>query len=488
MARMVTHDRQNRIPWPEKREQGKGLRETSKWYLKNKYIKTALVLALLWAWWDALYTTLKDTHQDTIETVKDTGWYPFERHHLAYRDDNTTYSAEHLELKKEQLAPWVKVIRDAWLTFYVVQKDDIKEKKTTYFKRKTVKVKKGKKTVSKRVKDYYTVSSHEADFDKIRHKLSRIPEFSYLTDNEYDRSKPGTKTKSFNIPRESVKAGMYIPIPLNHTVRELSPQDFANYCHEAITEMKTPESPYSHDINQLLANVSEKDIIIAMLSFARSETAEEYTNFVQPFGDVELHRREPAFKAFSFTYFHILMEKNADRKTPWPGLEARLKLWLTEGQCYHPKNAAKLFLAYRIEKTNGKLDKVFPLTHDNIKEIGTRYNWSSTYAVKLRPNFDYITKLMNKEIVYYDNAQLLAVGFNYTWLNSKFEHIYRFKTPKWVNNNDQLKKLVVKEFNKHKAASCPTIDEDAILSLWGEPITWPIVPDTICIHITATPS
>jgi hypothetical protein len=39
----------------------------------------------------------------------------------------------------------------------------------------------------------------------MRNKLSKIPEFSYLNDNEYDRSKPGNKTKSFNVPKESVK-------------------------------------------------------------------------------------------------------------------------------------------------------------------------------------------------------------------------------------------------------------------------------------------
>jgi hypothetical protein len=38
------------------------------------------------------------------------------------------------------------------------------------------------------------------------------------------------------------------------------------------------------------------------------------------------------------------MEKNADKKTDGPGLEARKNLGLTEGQTYHPKNSSKLFL------------------------------------------------------------------------------------------------------------------------------------------------
>jgi hypothetical protein len=89
--------------------------------------------------------------------------------------------------------------------------------------------------------------------------------------------------------------------------------------------MKSDSSAYNKEIKELLAHTSEKDVIIDMLSFARSETTSEYTNFIKPIGDVELHRREPAFKAFSFTYFHILMEKNANG-SDGPGLAARYKL------------------------------------------------------------------------------------------------------------------------------------------------------------------
>ncbi len=153
-----------------------------------------------------------------------------------------------------------------------------------------------------------------------------MPEFSYLKEAEYDRSNPENKPKSFNISKKSVVAGMYIPIPLDNDVREISPQDFANYCYDAIQEMKNDDSKYSKEIKELLSYTTEKDLITAMLAFARSETASEYTNFTQPIGDMELHRREPKYKAFSFTYFHILMEKNSDGVTAGPGLKARIKL------------------------------------------------------------------------------------------------------------------------------------------------------------------
>jgi hypothetical protein len=51
-------------------------------------------------------------------------------------------------LKRESLAPGVDVIRDVGLTFYVVKAGDTKE--------------------------------------KIRNKLAKIPEFSYLSKSEYD--------------------------------------------------------------------------------------------------------------------------------------------------------------------------------------------------------------------------------------------------------------------------------------------------------------
>jgi hypothetical protein len=177
-----------------------------------------------------------------------------------------------------------------------------------------------------------------------------------------------------------------------------------------------------------------------------------------------------------------LMEKNANG-SDGPGLAARYKLWLTEWQCYHPKNAAKLFLGYRIEKTNGHLNKIFPLTQNNIKEVGKKYNWSSTYVDKLQPNFTYCKKLMNWEIVYYDNTKLKNDWFIYTWLNSHYEHMYKIKTPKWIHSIDELKNYIVDEFNKNKADDCPAVDENDVLNHVKKAFTWDIIPDTVFVKI-----
>ena len=458
-----------------------------KLFLQKKRIQLALFLALAWVWGAAIYQITQEQKQEKIEKIEkanDLKWYPFEHRHLPFRDDNKDFFTDNLQLKKETIAPGVNIIRDAWLMFYVVQKEDIEVKDTTYTS-KDIKVKEWKKTITKKIRVPKITITHKWNFEKIRNKLSAIPEFSYLKSSEYDRSKSGNKTKSFNIPRESVKAGMYIPIPMDHRVREVSPQDFANYCYDAIEEMGTSNNNYSKDIKQLLAHTPKRELIVSMLAFARSETAEEYTNFIQPLGDVELNRREPWFKAFSFTYFHILMEKNSDKKTAGPWLKARLKLGLTEGQCYHPKNAAKLFLAYWIEKTNGHLNNILPLTPSNLKTVWTKYNWSPTYAEKLEPNFIYAKKLVHWEIINYDNKNLEQAWFTYRWLNSRYQHIYKLKTPKSITSNDALKKFAIEQFNRNKSTKCPTISEDNIFSQSRKHVNGNIIPDTICIFVSS---
>lgn len=479
---------------PKESDKKKNAIESLKVFLQKKYVGLALIAALGTGAYVAHQIT-KDKESEKTEQVKYLNWYPFEQHHIAFRDDNKDFFAKDFKLEKKTLAPGVVVEHDVGFTFYIVQAEDIKTE--TYYEDKVIWVKekvapskwhKHAKPTYKKVKKIIKIAKTRNfwDFEKIRWKLTKLPQYNYLKGNEYDRSVSGNKTKSFNIPKESLKYWLKIPIPLDHKVREISPQDFANYCHQALQEMKQSHSPYSKDINNLLANVPEKDVIASMLAFARSETAQEYTNFVQQLGDVELHRREPAFKAFSFTYFHILMEKNSDRVTSGPGLAAREKLWLTEWQCYHPKNAAKLFLAYRVEKTHHRLGDVFPLTSSNIRKVGTKYNGSSTYVEKLQPNFTYADNLMHGKIIYYDDQNLKKNWFTYKGLDAKYKHMYMFKTPKWIHNTQKLKKMIIEEFNKNKAANCPTIHEDDILTQWGKKLSGDIIPDSVSIRIPST--
>lgn len=100
-----------------------------------------------------------------------------------------------------------------------------------------------------------------------------------------------------------------------------------------------------------------------MLAIAKQESGGK------PIGQFELHRWEPHQSAFSFSLFHVLM-KGA-------GMRARQHLDMTEGQLYHPKNAAKLFLAFLCEKSRkGKLcdpERFFPLMK-NLNSFARFYN------------------------------------------------------------------------------------------------------------------
>jgi hypothetical protein len=108
-----------------------------------------------------------------------------------------------------------------------------------------------------------------------------------------------------------------------------------------------------------------------------------------------------------------LMEKGKDGYE-WPGYKARKKLWFTEGQTYHPKNATKLFLGYWFEKVkelqskktfdrnkDGKIDArdIFPLTEENISIVGKVFNWWNDYAKKLSKNYKNSKEIMKNSSI-----------------------------------------------------------------------------------------
>jgi hypothetical protein len=214
--------------------------------------------------------------------------------------------------KHESVSPEIKLIRDVELTFYVVKKDD-------------------------------TIS-------EIRRKLTALPEFNYLSRSEYSQ-----KMYGFNINPKDIKTGMLIPIPLESRERIITDEQFTNYCQKAIKEMKTDEI-YGEKTQQLLKKFSEENLVELMIAVAKQESGG------RPLGQFEFHRWENAkhIRAFSFSIFHVVMKG--------PGIKARKRLKKTEGQTYHPKNAAKLFLAFLFEKAQERNDQVenfLPLGKEN---------------------------------------------------------------------------------------------------------------------------
>lgn len=232
--------------------------------------------------------------------------------------------------RTEMLAPGVTIFRDIGLNFYQVRAGDT--------------------------------------LIGIRSKLSRIPEFSYLADLS------ASGLKSFNIDPRVLRVGMFIPLPLKEApIAQLDDRFFVGYCRAALWEMRG-HSPYCERLNQLVKIVSEKEILAAMLAVAKVECG-------GVLGEFATHRYEPVHGAFSYTLFHVLMTG--------AGLRARKKLDMTEGQAQHPQNAAKLFLAFLMEKTSGKLGRFLPLD-GKFEEFSTMYNgkyWPETnpeYPEKLR--------------------------------------------------------------------------------------------------------
>jgi hypothetical protein len=370
------------------------LSEKSKkvWQLTSKYRKI-LLLALLLTSWGIVYNYLNENKKD-IREKHDKKLNELEIKKNKFRN-NPDFFKKWLEVKKERLWEWVNIIRDARLTFYVVTKDDLTQIRTQITKSKW-KWKWKKKQIIKINKTNYIL-----DRDKIRHKLSKFSDFKYLEKDEYKN-----KIKWFNIPKGNIdkerineieKWKFFIPVPLESDIRKFEVDEFAKYCKEAIKEMKEDKIYWKRIQERLkLYNWNENQLTIDMIAFARSESTEEYTNFVQPIWSVELHRREEGkYKEFSFTYFHILME--------WPWLDARKKLWLTEWQCYNPKNAAKLFLAFWIEKNKWNLKGYFPLSENNIWKTWKRYNWSNAYTPKLKANRAFVSKVINWKVKLYNS-------------------------------------------------------------------------------------
>jgi hypothetical protein len=164
----------------------------------------------------------------------------------------------------------------------------------------------------------------------IRNRLSSLDEFSYLEDMR------GPKDTQFNVPATKVQAHDWIPIPLEQTDRMISNGDFVDYCKLGLNDIKAHPKygPYFREVARL--GVTDDDLLVLMLTVAKIESGGK------PLGTNSLHRYEPHHNSFSFSHFHILMKGAGD--------DAQMALQMGEGQSYHPRNGAKLFLAFVVEK------------------------------------------------------------------------------------------------------------------------------------------
>lgn len=301
--------------------------------------------------WDALDTIIWK-NRDRLPT---TGWMVYDLLNPSERPIKKAEITERKNVKFDtqyEKQYWVKLIRDKSLNFYVVKKWEW--------------------------------------LGIIKQKLQKIPEFSYLSDKSYSIPSDWKRNiHSFNTPNSEIKEWFYLPIPIKKEHREVSISSFKSKAKRVLNEMKSNKT-YWEKVKAVLRNVNESEIVNVMAAYARSETSEDYRKFSDPIWSVELHRRETRYKSYSFSYFHILMEKAADHKTSGPWLRARKNLWLSEWDCYSVENACKLFLWYCFEKSREikRWDDFF-FKIRSLKDataVAVKYNWDSSYWNKLWAN------------------------------------------------------------------------------------------------------
>lgn len=296
-------------------------------FFRNNIMKLLLWASVLTYWWVEGYQYIKGQKEENTE--------------LSISEDEKTDIQSVVTEDLQYIEKWVRLLRDGPLTFYVVKQWEC--------------------------------------LSVIKEKLQKIPEFSYLSQPEYNIPKSWRNIKWFNTPANSLTPWFFLPIPMKAEDREIQIAEFKKCAQDAITQLKT-DSHYGEKISTLLKSKSEKDIINIMTAYARCETSQDRSQFSDPIGSVELHRREPSYKAYSFSYFHILMWQ-------WPWITARKNLWLTEWDCYDATNACKLFLWYCFEKKPNNVAYFFNINDlESAKTVWKTYNWSRDYGNKLRAN------------------------------------------------------------------------------------------------------
>ncbi|MBT5016882.1 hypothetical protein HOM98_05355, partial [Candidatus Peregrinibacteria bacterium] len=181
------------------------------------------------------------------------------------------------------------------------------------------------------VYDYFTETMADQDPER----------FGYLA--EVRASKAG-QSRSFNIDGgDTFKVGTLVPVFLNPETRPVSTVDFVNEYARPTLEIIKHDEFYAPYVKYLIDTMGEERLLSMMVAVACAETS-------YPIGTGVFHKYENQHKAFSLSCFHVLMNKDS------PGMRARQRLQMSEGQTYQYSNACRLFLAFLIEKALEECD------------------------------------------------------------------------------------------------------------------------------------
>ena len=216
---------------------------------------------------------------------------------------------------------WIILKRDVWMSFYVMNTNDIK-----YYDGKP---------------------SRKETINHLRNKLWALDEFAYLKNNEYAPTSNDV-TSTFNIRPDFASYlkqypnSYYIPIPMETNKRKIEDEKFKSYAEDGIKAICKKHEPYWKYWKWLWLNKSK--LATFFTAIAKVETWQT----THKIWTDEYHRRETgSHNCFSFWPHHILME--------WPWKRAYNKLksaWYfsTEWQTYHPKNSTMRCMWFIVEK------------------------------------------------------------------------------------------------------------------------------------------
>ena len=232
---------------------------------------------------------------------------------------------------------------------------------------------------------------HQNDtIPKIRERLAKYPEFSYLKDKTY-----GENWRSeiwFNIEPKHLKPWMDLMVPLKLEDRQVEDKAFFEWCKRAISNIKS-NSVYWKKISELSNKIWENNLARVMSAFAKVETAGGKSGV--KIWTWWLYRYENT-STYSVSYYHIIPRSGWAWDTALKNLN--MKPWDT---C-DPIKAWMLFLWYWCECESYAKKKYWYSLEDCLdprkpwrsNKAAKIYNsWSSSYPGVLKNSYEIFKKI-----------------------------------------------------------------------------------------------
>ncbi len=232
---------------------------------------------------------------------------------------------------------------------------------------------------------------------KIRARLWKYPEFSYLKDNVYAKYKDGKEINErseiwFNINPKHLRAWMDLMIPLKLETRQIEDKAFFENCKKAINNTKS-NSTYWKRVSELVKKIWESNLARVMSAFAKVETANGKS-------DVKiwtwwLYRYENT-STYSVSYYHVIP------KSAWAWDIALKNLNMKPWDTCDPVKAWMFFLWYWCECESYAKNKFWysleacldPRKPRRFNKAAKVYNsWSSSYPGLLKTSYEVFRKI-----------------------------------------------------------------------------------------------